>query len=50
LLPCPVADFFCSNGLGLEMGYRYMELDYAVGSGILESTTEGLYGGVFWQF
>ncbi|MEH6570698.1 MAG: hypothetical protein V7709_16580 [Halioglobus sp.] len=37
-------------GLGLELGYRYMDIDYEAGSGILESKTDGVYGGVFWDF
>jgi outer membrane protein len=36
--------------LGLELGYRYMDIDYGLSGGLLEATVEGLYGGIFWQF
>lgn len=37
-------------GLGVELGYRFMDIDYESGDEELEATIEGFYGGLFWDF
>ncbi|MFK8047941.1 MAG: TIGR04219 family outer membrane beta-barrel protein [Halioglobus sp.] len=37
-------------GLGLELGYRTMDIDYSGGSDKLKAETSGVYGGIFWDF
>lgn len=37
-------------GLGLELGYRTMDIDYSGGSDQLKAETSGVYGGIFWDF
>jgi len=37
-------------GLGVELGYRSMEIDYSGGSDKLKAQSSGVYGGVFWDF
>ncbi len=37
-------------GLGVEVGYRIMDIDYESGDEELEATIEGVYGGLFWDF
>ncbi len=36
--------------LGVELGYRYMDLDYQVGGGLLEATAQGPYLGMYLDF
>ena len=37
-------------GFGAELGYRYMDIDYNLGGGLLEATGEGPYLGIYWDF
>jgi outer membrane protein len=37
-------------GLGLELGYRSMDIDYSGGSDKLKAEASGVYGGIFWDF
>jgi outer membrane protein len=38
------------TGIGVEVGYRYLDIDYEIGDGLLEATPEGVYGGLIWTF
>jgi outer membrane protein len=38
------------NGAGLEVGYRYLDIDYEIGGGLLEARPKGVYGGLVWTF
>lgn len=37
-------------GLGLELGYRSMNIEYSGGSDKLKGESSGVYGGIFWDF
>lgn len=37
-------------GLELELGYRYMDIDYSDGAELIEAEVKGFYGGVVWDF
>ena len=39
-----------ANGAGLEVGYRYLDIDYEIGDGLLEAKPKGVYGGLVWTF
>jgi outer membrane protein len=37
-------------GVGAELGYRYMDIDYKVSGGQLDALTDGVYLGLYWDF
>lgn len=37
-------------GIELELGYRYLDIDYSDGEELVEAQVEGIYAGVLWDF
>ena len=39
-----------TNGVGIEVGYRYLDIDYEIGDGLLKARPQGIYGGLVWTY